>query len=291
MKTPILFFALLCTSLLPASAQEEIRKPLSISFFVGAINYQGDLKPNSLTAAHSKFTAGIFLRKIVNRWISVRGGLNYGSLEAADKWNREYLKPRNLSFNTDIKEAYAGLELNILDPLAKRIVPYMFGGAAVFNFNPWAYDDKGMKTYLQPLSTEGQGLKQYPDRKPYKLTDYAVTFGGGFRYAVSDAVDIGIEFNMRKTFTDYLDDVSSFYVDRNILLQEKGAKSVEMAYRGGQLPQGSPMYPAQGEIRGTPTEKDWYYTGGITLGIRTDALINTLFRGSGTVPSQRCPRF
>jgi hypothetical protein len=289
-KTLLLFTASFIVSLLPASAQEG-SKPLSVSFFAGAMNYQGDLKPNSVTLAHSNFTAGIFLRKPVNRWFSVRAGLNIGGLQAADKWNRDYLKSRNLSFNTDIKEAYAGLELNLLDPADKKFVPYLFGGGAVFKFNPWAYDDNGVKTFLQPLSTEGQGLKQFPSQKPYKLTDYALTFGGGFRVAVSDVLDIGIEFNMRKTFTDYLDDVSSIYVDRNILLQEKGAKSVEMAYRGGQLPQGSPMYPPHSEIRGTPTEKDWYYTGGITFGIKTDAIFNGVLRSRGSVASQRCPRF
>jgi Domain of unknown function (DUF6089) len=280
---------LLCLSSL--SYSQEIDKSLTISLFTGAINYQGDLKPNSITLDHSNFSAGLFVRKPISRWFSLRGGFNYGKLEAADEWNRDYLKGRNLSFTTTIKEAYAALELTLFDLAAKRFTPYIYGGIAVFRFNPWATDANGVKTYLKPLSTEGQGLSQFPEQKPYRLTELALPFGGGFRIAVSDAVEVGIEFSQRKTFTDYLDDVSSQYVDRNILLQERGAKAVEMAYRGGQLPQGQPQYPAHGEQRGTPTEKDWYYFGGLTIGVKTDALFSSLFQKNGSVASQRCPRF
>ncbi len=263
---------------------------MSLSLFTGAINYQGDLKPNSVTLNHSNFSAGLFIRKPLTKLFTVRAGLNYGTLKAADKWNREYLKGRNLSFNSTIKEAYAGLELSLFDLSIKKFTPYIYGGIAVFHFNPWAYDDNGAKTYLKPLSTEGQGLSQYPEQKPYSLTDFSLPFGGGIRFILSDAIDVGIEFSQRKTFTDYLDDVSSHYVDKNTLLQAKGAKAVEMAYRGGQLPQGQPLYPPNGEQRGTPTESDWYYFGGITIGIKLNALAAS-FQKHGSVASQRCPRF
>jgi hypothetical protein len=263
-------------------------KSASVSLFTGIVNYQGDLKPNSITLNHSGFSAGLFYRKPLTKLFAIRAGVNYGTIRAADEWNREYLKPRNLSFTTTIKEAYAGLELAIFDIAAKRFTPYLYGGIAVFHFNPWANDASGTKIYLQPLSTEGQGLPQYPDKRPYKLTNIALPFGGGFRFALSGAVDIGIELSQRKTFTDYLDDVSGSYVDRNALFQAKGAKAVEMAYRGGQIPLGSPLYPAHGEQRGTPTESDWYYFGGITIGIKLDDLKRGFKKD---VASMKCPKF
>ena len=59
---------------------------------------------------------------------------------------------------------------------------------------------------LQPLGTEGEGF--YKGEKKYNLTQLAIPIGGGFKYAISNNVRIGIEVGFRKLFTDYLDDVS-----------------------------------------------------------------------------------
>ena len=92
-----------------------------------------------------------------------------------------------------------------------------------------------VKSFFTTTSTEGQGtINNIPEQKPYKLTQLALGFGGA-RYAINDNMNIGVELVQRKTFTDYLDDVSSIYVDHNVLLQAKGAKAVEMAYRGDEL--------------------------------------------------------
>jgi len=268
---------------------QETDKSLSVSLFTGAINYQGDLHPNSFTFAHSNFAAGITFRKPLNRWLTFRAGVHAGKIEAADKWNREYLQPRNLSFTTSLQEIHAGFEINILDISSKRFTPFLYGGIAAFHFNPWAYDNSGNKTYLQPLSTEGQGLSQYPKQKPYQLLQFSFAFGGGIKVAVSDALSFALEINQRKTFTDYLDDVSSIYIDRDILLQEKGSKAVEMAYRGGLSPQGSPQYPQHGEQRGTASEMDWYYFFGLGTEIKLNSF-DDMFRHSKKVSTQRCPK-
>lgn len=286
-RTLLLVCCIICTSAIQA---QEFDKSPSVAVFTGLINYQGDLNPNSFTVSHSNFAAGISIKKPLNRWFTARVGISYGKIEAADAWNRDYLKSRNLSFATTIKEAYAGLEITVLDISTKKFTPYLYGGIAVFHFNPWARDNSGAKTYLQPLSTEGQGLSQYPEQKTYKLTQICLPFGAGIKYQVSDALSIGVELSQRKSFTDYIDDVSSYYVDRNVLLAAKGAKAVEMAYRGGQSPLGSPLYPAHGEQRGTPSEMDWYYLFGFTTEIKLDAL-GSLFGNGRSVASQRCPRF
>lgn len=269
---------------------QELDRSFSLSLFTGAINYQGDLQPGSFTFSHSNLALGLSIRKPLNRWITVRAGINYGTITASDSWNRDYLKPRNLSFTTTIKEAYAGLELTVLDLSVNKFTPYIYGGIAVFHFNPWTRDNAGVKTYLQPLSTEGQGLSQYPEQKTYQLTQLSIPFGGGVKYALSDAFSIGIEFSQRKSFTDYIDDVSTHYVDKDVLLAAKGPKAVELAYRGGLSPAGSPLYPAHGEQRGTPSEMDWYYFFGLTSEIKLNAL-SGLFSSKRSVASQRCPRF
>jgi opacity protein-like surface antigen len=275
---------------LKISAQEEefTRQP-SVSIFTGVINYQGDLNPNSFTLGHAKFAIGATFRKPLSRWFSVRAGINYGNLEAADRYNRDYLKPRNLSFYSTISEAYGALELDLLNITKTHFTPYLYGGVAVFHFNPWTYDDAGQKIYLKPLSTEGQGIADFPTQKPYHLTQFALPFGVGLKYAVNENINIGIEFSQRKTFTDYLDDVSSHYVDYQKLLAAKGPKSVELAYRGIPGPNSSAGYPAHGEQRGTPSEMDWYYSLGFHVEISLNAFSNILY-GNSKNYHQGCPR-
>lgn len=268
---------------------QELDKSATIALFAGGINYQGDLQPNSLQFQHSKFAAGLIFRKPLNRWFTARAGISSGTIDAADKWNRDDLKSRNLSFSTVIKEAYLGLEINVLDMSAGRFTPYIYGGLAVFHFNPYAYDKNGVKTYLKPLSTEGQGLPQYPEQKPYQLTQICMPFGGGIKFALSDGLNIGLEFSQRKSFTDYIDDVSTNFIDGSVLQQEKGAKAVEMAYRADELPGGRPNFPVHGDQRGTPSEMDWYYLFGATVEMKLSSL-GGVFKNNRTVASQRCPR-
>ena len=285
----ILFLSFFCTH----SFSQDGNKGTYIGFFLGEMNYQGDLNPNSFTFAHSKATTGITIRQSLNRWISFKGGFAIGHIDAADQYNRDYLKTRNLSFRATIKEISIGLETSLLDLSTAHFTPYVFGDIVLYHFNPWAYDMSGNKVFLQPLSTEGQGLSQFPEQKPYKLTQIALGFGFGARYAINDNMNIGVEILQRKTFTDYLDDVSSIYVDRNVLLQAKGAKAVEMAYRGDEIPGGLP-YPNHGEQRGTPSEMDWYYFFGVNFEIKFSAFTH-LFKGvngenSSALQITRCPR-
>jgi hypothetical protein len=284
-------FCLLFSNLTLWSQTEN--KGTWLGLFVGKMNYQGDLNPSSFKFSNSKTTAAVTIRQSINRWLSLKGGLSVGSIEAADRYNRDYLKPRNLSFSTTIKEASLGIETSLLDLSTARFTPYVYGSISLYHFNPWAYDNSGQKVFLQPLSTEGQGLPQYSKQKPYKLTQLALGFGGGARYAISDNMNIGVEFSQRKTFTDYLDDVSSIYVDQNVLMQAKGTKAVEMAYRGDELP-GAQSYPIHGEQRGTPSEMDWYYFFGINFEIKFSAFAQ-LFKGwnaetSSAIHNTRCPR-
>ena len=291
-KSLLASFLCLCFLSINSFSQDQ-NKGTYLGLLIGKMNYQGDLNPNSFTISHSKGTTGLTVRQSLNRWVSLRGGFAIGQIDAADRYNRDYLKPRNLSVRTTIKELSFGLETSLLDLSSTRFTPYLYGSVSLYHFNPWAYDNSGNKVFLQPLSTEGQGLAQFPKQKSYKLTQIALGFGIGARYAISGNMNIGVEFSQRKTFTDYLDDVSSMYVDRNVLLQAKGSKAVEMAYRGDELPGGQP-YPNHGEQRGTPSEMDWYYFFGLNIEIRFSAFAN-LFKNfnsgnSSALHNTRCPK-
>jgi hypothetical protein len=252
------------------SAQEFDTSP-SLGLFAGAMNYQGDLKPNSFTFQHSNLMSSLILRKPLSRWFAVRSGVTIGKIEGADRFNRDYLQTRNLSFASNLKELFALLEADVLDMSTKKFTPYAYGGIVLYHFNPYTFDENNKKVYLKPLGTEGQGLPGYPDRKPYKLTQFAAAFGGGFRIAISNCTNVALEFTQRKTFTDYLDDVSTAYVDENILRTARGQQAVNLAYRGDEV-NPSREYPPDGEQRGTPTEMDWYYFIGMSVDIKIGCL-------------------
>ncbi|MEJ7736573.1 MAG: DUF6089 family protein [Chitinophagaceae bacterium] len=240
---------------------------LHVTLFAGFSNYQGDLQDKPFTLDQSNGAFGAGLKYNVNGHLSIRTGVVYGKVEASDKSNKASLQLRNLSFESKLVEGNLLLEYNLFDLEERRFTPYLFAGGAVFHFNPYAFDSLGNKIELKPLSTEGQGLAQYPARKPYKLTQFAVPFGGGIKMRVSDNVILGYEIGLRKLFTDYLDDVSSTYVNPLNLGAARGFRAVEMAYRGDEIKNGDPLYPADGSLRGSVKQKDWYYFHGITLSI------------------------
>lgn len=270
-------------------AQEEDRSTY-LGFQGGLSSYQGDLQPNSFSFSQSGKWGSIWVRKPITSRLSVKGGFSIGNVKAADANNRDYLKVRNLSFQSSIKEAFLELDLTIFNSDNNRILPYLHGGVSIFHFNPYTYDVNGDKYYLKPLGTEGQGLAS-TNKKEYSLYQPALTFGGGIRFAVSRNVTVGINASQRKTFTDYLDDVSGNYADEAELLQLRGPKAVELAFRGDELGNGA-TYPKSGEQRGTPTEMDWYYFAGVTMEIKFHAigkLFGNLWPDQNDWYNKRCP--
>jgi opacity protein-like surface antigen len=240
---------------------------LHVELFGGFSNYSGDLKEKNFTTQQAKGAVGLGLRYDITNHFSVRTNFTYAALGAADKYNKQAdLRARNLSFQTKLTEGNLLFDYNILNLTYHKLSPYVFAGVAVFHYNPYAYDSAGNKIYLKPLSTEGEGLAAYPGRKAYNLTQFALPFGAGVRWRFTDNITLSYEIGFRKTFTDYLDDVSTNYVDQTVLATAKGAKAVEMAWRGGELKNGG-AYPADGSIRGGSKFNDWYYFSGVTLSI------------------------
>jgi hypothetical protein len=245
-----------------------------LGIFGGLSNYQGDLTDKPYKS--SKTALGLTGTFPITQRFSIRTGLTFGKVAAADSLSgKPELKARNLSFQSKITEFSVLGEYNIFNLDQIRWTPYIFGGLAVFHFDPYTYDSTGVQTYLQPLTTEGQGLPGYPN-KPYALIQLAIPFGGGIKYAISERVQLGLEVGLRKTFTDYLDDVSSNYADPADLLAGNGQRSVDLSYRGGEI--GFPNYPVKGFTRGNPKSKDYYYFTGLHLSF---ALGSGEGRGSG----------
>jgi opacity protein-like surface antigen len=267
---------------------------LRANFMTGMANYKGDLQQKEITLQNSKHVYTIGASYNITGHLAVRAELSVTKLEGQDQDNTsKSLRYRNLSFKTNFTEAALMLEYDLFDLNNYKFTPYFFGGIGSFKFNPYTFDTLGAKLYLQPLSTEGQGLPQYSDRKEYKLSQFSIPFGAGVKYALSDYIWIGAEFGTRKCFTDYLDDVSKTYVDQNVLAMERGPIAAAYAYRGDEVKSNpSATYPADGVQRGNPLLNDNYYFGEVRLSIRLPWFEANNFDGrAGGRKRYACPRF
>jgi hypothetical protein len=225
----------------------------------GIAAYRGELTESALPLKTIGPAIALNVKYNSGDMIVFRGGIAFGKVKADDKDNKTAdLRRRNLNFQTLIWEGSLCAEVNILDPEAFVSYPYLFLGLGVYHFNPYANDDAGKKTYLQPLSTEGQGLPEYPDKKVYSLTQLCVPFGGGWKWQLNPQYALSFELGVRFLFTDYLDDVSGTYADLEVLLNRKGPKAAEMAF-------GVDPAPGEGQVRGNPETKDMYVFSGLKL--------------------------
>ena len=257
---------LICCLTLPVFAQR-----LSAELFGGISNYQGDLQESRFTFSQSNAAFGVGLSYYVTNHFSVRGMASFGKIQADDKLNRDsFLIKRNLNFHSRIYDLSLTGIYDLIDLGEHRFSPYLFAGLSLFHFNPYSKDASGNDVNLRSLSTEGQNLPEYPDRKMYSLNQISIPFGGGIHFAVTENITLGYEIRMHKTFTDYLDDVSKSYVDRTTLLNARGQQAVDFAFRGDELKNPLP-YPPDGTKRGGPEFQDWFYFTGLTVSIRIPA--------------------
>jgi hypothetical protein len=242
---------------------------MHVGVFGGLAAYNGDLTDKIFPKKVTNGALGISLNYELKDRIMLRGGFTYAIVGGADRFaDKPDMVSRNLAFETKIIELSAVAEYYFFNLYDRRYSPYIFGGLAVYHYDPYAFNGSRNKIFLKPLSTEGQGIPGYPDRQPYSLTQLALPFGGGVKFAVNENLRVGLELGMRKLFTDYLDDVSKSYADPADLLAARGQLAVDMSYRGDEVAGGDPNYPVKDAQRGSPRYKDFYYFTGIHLTYR-----------------------
>lgn len=256
---------------------------LHLNLFGGFSNYQGDLQKAKFTFSQAKMAFGGGLTYELKERFYIRLNVLAGKVSGDDKSNKINAN-RNLSFTSPVTEVHLGLEYDLLNVYERGITPYVFVGIGGFKFNPSTIDSLGQKVYLQPLGTEGQGF--YQGRKKYALTSLVIPFGGGLKFLVNDDVSVRLEAGIRKTFTDYLDDVSTTYVDRTALLVNNGPKAVELAFRGDELPRPL-LYPREGARRGSPKITDYYYIIGASVSFRLKPKSDRSYLGKSNLG---CPK-
>ena len=276
MRKNLLFLLLL------GATFDSYAQRVHIGVFGGLAAYNGDLTEKIFPKKVTNGAIGLTANYELKDQITIRAGFTYAVVGGADRFGDDpELIKRNLAFETQLWEFSAVGEYYFFNLYDRRYSPYIFGGLAIYHFNPYAFNGTEEKIFLKPLSTEGQGLPGYEGREPYSLTQVAIPFGGGIKFAVNDNLRIGLEGGLRKLFTDHFDDVSTTYVDPNDLLAERGQLAVDMSYRGDEVPTGDPNYPQKGAQRGGEKSKDYYYFTGLHITYRLNSGSGNGVRGGG----------
>jgi len=259
----ITFLLLSCTSLLTNAQRIEV------GLMAGGANYVGDIAP-TMVASETRFARGIFGRVNISSTFAFTASYFRTSLTGTDQ-NFEFNQPRNLSFKTSIKE-YAGVvEFNYLKYalgiLDKKYTSYVYLGFGMVEYTPETFFENAWVD-LRPLQTENVS---------YNSFSYVIPFGIGFKWNFKPSYSIEANLGFRKTYTDYLDDVSTVYVDPAATAKDKGTPAMLIADRSAELNNGVPQNGA-GYRRGNADFNDWYIIVGVSLTYR-------IFN------SQKCPRF
>ncbi len=251
-------------------------------------NFTGDI------FANLRGMGGMYAKYTHIPGLGFRIGINHGKVYATDAWNYDKAMEaktvnedpyqryfRNLDANTNIWEANFLVELAPLRTFSNwefgrmakmRFQPYLLLGGSGFYFNPRGslrdLDDRNPDNKkwvdLRELRTEGQGFNVEGTTYPatYSVFSYAVTGGIGFKWDIGTGLSLGVEYILRYTFTDYLDDVSGNYADinhRDIAFLNRGNQATlsrRMSDRSGEIIPGH--VHSNSELRGNPDDNDMF---------------------------------
>jgi hypothetical protein len=229
-----------------------LSQTMEIGIYGGGSYYLGDLNPGK-HFLKTQISYGILARyNIDTRWalkISAYRGKVKGNSQSSN-----FLPDRNLSFESPVTDISATAEFNFLKYFtgSRRdlISPYIYTGISAFFYDPVANGHS-----LRSLGTEGQQIG-YEGRKPYSNVSLAIPFGLGVKISLARNLGMTFFWEMHKTFTDYLDDVSQTYYLNSQNINPNNPDEVLSDPSLNHQP---------GMERGNPKNQDWYSFTGLTV--------------------------
>jgi Domain of unknown function (DUF6089) len=183
-------FSLFFLTAICSSAFCQLSQNNEVGGGLGVFTYSGDLVRN-FNLAYSKPAATLLYRRNLNKVVSFRTALTFGKIGATDKRQPidAFAAQRDESFDLTLMEFSGTYEYHFVDwrddKRRIRITPYLFAGAGLFVFS---------------------GNKTKPTE--YSNLQVSIPFGGGVKYVLNPKWYLAAEFGVRKTFFDYLDNVS-----------------------------------------------------------------------------------
>jgi hypothetical protein len=278
-KKLIVFLVIAQCCNLKVLGQGKFLKHTEIGLLLGAIHYAGDLNQKFNIPRNVGPGASLIVQRnsANTRW-GWRNTFSAGRFSAADKFSNDaFLQNRNLSVRTFVAEVSSQLVFNFLPyeiggktpGMSFPFTPYIFTGGALYYFSPKA-ELNGTYYKLRFMDTEGQGTSVY-QRKRAAAVQFAIPLGIGFKASVNKKMGIGIEWGLRKLYTDYLDDVSMSYVYPPVLIRERGPEAAALSDRSLNLEfDENENYSNLYRQRGNSNTKDWYSFVGISFVWRID---------------------
>lgn len=227
------------------------QKGYEVGGWLGTGFYYGDLN-TGLSIRKPGIAGGLIGKYNFDTRVSLKAGLNYAVVGGDDATSDNiYQYNRNLSFKSRIIDFTTNVELNFLEYYHgsndQYYTPYLLVGFSFFHFTPQAqlndtwYD-------LRPLGTEGQDVGN-----EYGSINAGFALGFGFKYDLNRDYSLNIEISTHRTFTDYIDDVSTVYADPLTLASRRGPISPQLADRSLIDAIGEP-----GRQRGNSRDNDVY---------------------------------
>lgn len=219
---------------------------------------------NDLRLANTKFAEGIHIRYKIHPVISLKMNMMYIRIGGADSLS-DYAprNARNLHFRNDIIEGSLNFEYHFLEKLDINqrgrlrvdFGAYGFFGGGIFYHNPKGYY-KNEWIDLRPLSTEGLGIIE--GRPNYSQVQICWPTGAGFYFTLNRKFRLGWEFGFRKTYTDYLDDISNRYISDETFYSNLDPETAEVAiYMANQNPQAEQRFIKNGQIEDMPDNRNY----------------------------------
>ena len=251
-KLGLVLVVLIIGSYANAQSFYAARKERSLLLIVGtgSSTYFGEMADDGhYFDARATFNLGA--QYYLNNKFSLRSEVTWFTLKGADaksKQPEDGRVNRNLSFSSNNYEINVSGVVSLL-PQGRRFYQrpsfnlYAFGGIGLLYYNPTA-EYQGQKHALRPLETE---------HVHYSSFTMVIPFGAGARFKISPLANISIEGGFRKTFTDYLDDVSTVHYAQSSFTDPIAAALSDRRPEIG-LPVAAP-----GTVRGNPQYKDAYF--------------------------------
>jgi hypothetical protein len=253
-----------------------------VYFGLAASQFQGDVGGGptegrqktmlDINFRSTRFAGHVGYRYRFHPMFATKTHLNVGMLHGDDALSKDEIRfNRNLHFRTIIVELSQQLEFILWsnEQVGRRYnIPglkgyrnksdqiYVFAGVGVAYFNPKAQYN-GSWVALRPLGTEGQNFDDGP--KKYLPVTVTIPFGIGFKVGIGRTWKFGMEVTYHKTFTDYMDDVSTVYYDQGALAaqDQMAADVANPTYR--------PDWFYSGAQRGNDKDKDAFFFTNVTL--------------------------
>lgn len=248
----ISFVLLLCVFAVVSHAQRgwELGGWAGVSYYYGDLNTEFTLKdPGPALGVISRFN--------FNERLCFKFSAN-GTVVGADdaNSNNAFQRNRNLSFRSVVVDGTAQLEFNFLPYFHgskdQFYTPYLLGGFSFFYFNPKTqFNDEWVE--LRPLGTEGQ----FRGEEYYSIQG-ATTIGAGFKIDLNYRWSVNVEGSVRKLYTDFFDDVSGVYAEKDDIEALRGETAVLLSDRSWEIDPTAPPIGEPGRQRGNSKDNDTY---------------------------------